>query len=173
MAMKRGDRKAYDILFRAVESFEAKTGEKVFMCGKYTDKFTHERSLIARGPREVAEEYVNTKEEEQLRNIHDVNDEEDLPVYGLPDLRDQEWSTISNLRFIVPTLVSVENSDAKPHWGDDTWAPVWWPSEVPFINPKQGVTVRQMQQVVVAAYRHYRALSLLGDKGRSLVKEFR
>ena len=168
MAMKRGDRKAYDVLFRAVESFEAKTGEKIFVCGKYTDKFTNERSLIARGPREVAEEYVNTIEEEQLRN-----DEEDLPAYRLPDLRNKEWSTISNLRFIIPTLVSVENSDTKPHWGDDTWAPVWWPSKVPFINPKQGVTVHQMCQVVVAAFKHYRALPLLGDKGRFLVKEFR
>ena len=170
--MRRKDRKAFDIVHRALDHFEAKTGEQLFVCGRYRDRITDEKYLVARGPRELAEEYLQHTDEAELRKIHDIHHDKEEYLYSLPDLRNKKWWTIAEMRHLIPPIVRVENDDMLPHWGDNKYRPIWWPCEVPFVNPKQGLKVRQMQHIMVAAFSYFNALPSLGDKGAQLVKEF-
>ena len=63
-------------------------------------------------------------------------------------------------------------SNQPPRWGKAKDRPVWWPLNVPYVSPRQHMSVDEMQHVVVAAYIHFGSLELLGAKGEEMSSKF-
>ena len=157
MALNKKEHAAFDILRRAVRSFEKKTGEPVFLCSRFTDQFSKTKTFIALGPRSTGEEFFKSLGE-GVRYQPDR-----LPV---PDVSNEKWWTTRSLRQLIPVLVRLATHE-RPRWREED-RPEWWPQNVPYISPRQGLSVVQMQRVVVKAYVHFESLHLLGRKGEEI-----
>ncbi len=160
---------AYDILMRAVGSFEKKTGDKLFLCGRFTDAITSDPRLHFTGPLSVAEEVVKLNKKSIQSAYLGVF------VYNLPDLRKDKWWTAKKLRKLIARITkcqSFKDNRSRQHWGKQEYRPSWWPVDVPYMNPRHGLTVDQMKHVVVSVYARNNLLHLLGQAGKDLALHY-
>eukprot|EP00794_Sanderia_malayensis_P016314 gene16314-17958_t len=72
------------------------------------------------------EEYTEDMEENEM--ISESTDGIDIPV---------NWK-IKNTTFLRDLVLKIvtHKGKRKPHWGLESQKPYWWPSNVPFVSPK-------------------------------------
>ena len=159
--------------------FAKETNQETAVVVSFIDEQTGKRIVMVRGTEDLRNNIndnmdgiiASLDQQQQDITANDQTENQCVKLPSIVELYGKPLSSLSraDLRRLVPLLVKNTIDRSEPLWGNQNEAPVWWPTEIPYTNPrrrpklKHGSWTEILRIAALACYIYYDKEDLTGN----------